>query len=253
MSAKPVVYLGDTTLNTAASYLGGVMTQDGIDFIYVPSGRRVKPAVVAPERKLFIVSDFSATHFPQPLQRRVVSQVKRGAGLLMIGGWESFHGSEGCWQGTPIGDVLPVVIGQADDRVNCDQPTLLAATSDHPIVDGLPWSDRAPTIGGFNRFRPRPRSRVLLEAMLFQARRAGKGMTFSLQRKAPILVIGKHGQGRTAALATDVAPHWVGGLVDWGDRRVAAQVPHGEAIEVGEYYAAFVSRLVRWTAALDEL
>ena len=64
MSAKPEVYLGDTTLNTAASYLGGVMTQDGIDFIYVPSGRRVKPAVVAPERKLFIVSDFSATHFP---------------------------------------------------------------------------------------------------------------------------------------------------------------------------------------------
>lgn len=248
MSAKPVVYFGDTTLNTAASYLAGVMTHAGIDFVYVPSARRVRPATVATERRLFIVSDYPSANFPRALQRRVVSQVERGAGLLMIGGWESFRGSDGHWAGTPLGDILPVVIGKSDDRVNCDQPALLVGTSDHPIVEGLPWDDRAPTIGGFNRFKPRAKSRVLLEAMMFKARRAGKGMAFTCHHKAPMLVIGKHGRGRTAALATDAAPHWVGGFVDWGDRRVSAQAPGGEAIEVGRYYATFFARLVRWTA-----
>ena len=251
MSAKPVVYLGDTTLSTAAGYLAGVMTHADIDFVYLPSDRRVTPAVVGPERKLFIVSDFPARQFPRPLQRRVIAQVKRGAGLLMIGGWESFCGSDGHWHGTPIGEALPVVIGRRDDRVNCDQPALLAATSDHPIVHGLPWDDRAPTIGGFNRFRPRAGSQVLLEALLYRARRAGKGMTFALRGKAPVLVIGSHGRGRTVALATDAAPHWVGGFVDWGDRRISARAPRGEAIEVGQHYAAFFSRLVRWAGALE--
>ena len=60
------------------------------------------------------------------------------------------------------------------------------------------------------------------------------------------------GRGRTAALATDVAPHWVGGLVDWGSRRVTAQAPRGEMIEVGQHYATFLTRLVEWTGSLNE-
>ena len=34
---------------------------------------------------------------------------KRGGGLLMLGGRRSF--AEGGWGGTPVGEVLPVVIG----------------------------------------------------------------------------------------------------------------------------------------------
>jgi hypothetical protein len=66
------------------------------------------------------------------------------------------------------------------------------------------------------------------------------------------LIVGRYGAGRTAALATDVAPHWVGGFVDWGDRRIA-QAVGGGMIEVGNWYARFFHNLVAWTGKVDEL
>ena len=75
-----------------------------------------------------------------------------------------------------------------------------------------------------------------------------------------MLVTGKYGQGRTAALATDLAPHWVGPLVDWGTEnhpspscggRVAAQAGGGSDVEVGSHYAQFVYQLLAWTGRLD--
>jgi len=60
------------------------------------------------------------------------------------------------------------------------------------------------------------------------------------------LVVGEFGRGRTAALATDVAPHWCGGLVDWGDRRLVRQVGGGR-IEVGNWYAELFRNLLVWT------
>jgi hypothetical protein len=65
----------------------------------------------------------------------------------------------------------------------------------------------------------------------------------------PLLVIGAAGAGRTAAFLSDVAPHWVGPLVDWGLPRVSAQAPGAPAIEVGAYYAQFFTRLVHWALA----
>ncbi len=62
----------------------------------------------------------------------------------------------------------------------------------------------------------------------------------------PLLVIGDDAAVRTAAVATDVAPHWVGGFVDWGDGRVRAKAPGAEAIEVGDLYARFWQRLISW-------
>ena len=59
-------------------------------------------------------------------------------------------------------------------------------------------------------------------------------------------------RGRTAALATDLAPHWVGGLVDWGDgERVVAQAPGSWPIEVGNFYAQFIANLLTWTGQLN--
>ena len=40
----------------------------------------------------------------------LVDCVRGGSGLLMIGGWESFHGRLGEYQGSPLAEVLPVVI-----------------------------------------------------------------------------------------------------------------------------------------------
>jgi hypothetical protein len=62
----------------------------------------------------------------------------------------------------------------------------------------------------------------------------------------PLLVTGTFGQGNTAAFCTDFAPHWVGGLVDWGKKRIKAQARNGGEVEVGEYYAQFIGQLVEW-------
>jgi len=76
------------------------------------------------------------------------------------------------------------------------------------------------------------------------------GFEFSRGKENPLLIVGRHGEGRTAALATDVAPHWVGGFVDWGDRRVTQPVA-GDAIEVGNWYAQFFRNLLVWTGKLE--
>ena len=62
-----------------------------------------------------------------------------------------------------------------------------------------------------------------------------------------MLVVGQFGRGRSAAFASDAAPHWVGGLVDWGAKRIAAHAKGGGQVEVGNHYAELFARLVRWT------
>ena len=183
---------------------------------------------------------------------------------MMIGGWESFHGAAGEYHESPLADVLPVHMQAADDRVNAPQPCFVEKRIDHPILDGLPLA-HPPIIGGYNRVRPKAEAEVLLSARHFavevrsreesegagRADRLDGGYAFTHGEKAPLLVIGHHGRGRTAAYTSDVAPHWVGGLVDWGPERVRAQAPGADEIEVGSHYAEFFVRLVRWTMGDD--
>lgn len=247
---RPILYLGDTSLTSAAAYLAGLLTDWRWEFDYVPSDQSANELCSAP-RKLFIVSDYPSARLAAEAQARVVEQVTAGAGLLMIGGWESYHGLGGDWDGTPLGDALPVEIAHEDDRVNSDRPVLVAAVREHAITDDLPWRQCPPVIGGYNRFTPRAGAQVLLEAHTYAVTRPGEQFEFAAQGVDSLLVTGAHGQGRTAALATDVAPHWVGPLVDWGSGRVQAQAAGAEAIEVGDLYAQFFRQLVGWTGQLE--
>ena len=255
MNSNHVLYLGDSTLSGAAAYLAGLMSRFGIGYDYVPSADPLSSELASVPRKLFILSDYPSSNLPAALQEIVLTQVRdRGAGLLMIGGWESFHGHGGNWDGTPIGDALPVDISIEDDRINCDQPALLIASEIHPITAELPWTTRPPTVGGFNRVTPKPGSATLLLVQRFGATYEAGRFNFDAQDQDPMLVVGAHGQGRTAALMTDLAPHWVGGLVDWGDaERITAQAPGSWAIEVGNLYSQFIANLLAWTGQLDAL
>ena len=257
MTTAPILYLGDTTLRSAAAYLAGVMTHAGWTFAYTPSDQSAPESLFNQPFQLVILSDYPAKNLTPQAQARLLARVQAGAGLLMIGGWESYTGVGGDWGPTSVGAALPVQMQDHDDRVNCDQPTLIHCRLDHPITAGLPWVDRPPTIGGFNRFTAKPEAQTLLEAQRFAASRTGAGFTFKPLSADALLVVGTHGQGRTTALATDVAPHWVGGLVDWGSDsgggppgRVSAQAPHAEAIEVGDHYAQFFRQLLQWTGKL---
>jgi hypothetical protein len=248
MTQKPVLYLGDTSLETAARYLAGMLTLSDLAFDYVPSDQTLNGEQLT-GRKLFVVSDYPAAQMTSRKQSEIVRQVERGAGLLMIGGWESFWGHHGKWGGTPIGSILPVHIAKHDDRVNCDQPALVRCLLDHPICGDLPWNKRPPMIGGFNRLIAKDNATIVLEVERFTAQNKNDAMKFQSLDRHPLLVVGSHGKGRTAALATDLAPHWVGGLVDWGiGPRIVTGAP--ETIEVGEYYAQFVQNLVNWTATI---
>lgn len=255
MNDSHVLYLGDTSLSGAAAYLAGLMTRFGIGYDYLPSDQPLSSEQASVQRKLFILSDYPSSNMPPAVQEIVLKQVRdHGAGLLMIGGWESYHGHGGSWDGSPISDALPVEISTEDDRINCDQPALLIATEVHPINDGLPWDLRPPTVGGFNRTVAKPGAATVLMAQRFQATYEGAQFRFTPMEEDPILVLGAADRGRTAALMTDLAPHWVGGLVDWGDgERVSAQAPGSWQIEVGNLYAQFVANLLTWTGQLKTI
>jgi hypothetical protein len=244
--ANPILYLGDTTLTTAAAYLGGVMASAGLRFDYLPSHQACPPDAVA-GRSLYILSDYPAKQLPTPIQERIVHAVELGAGLLMIGGWESYHGLGGDWDGTPISQALPVEISSIDDRLNCDHPVLIRRLGDHEVTRDLPWETRPPIIGGLNKVVAKPIAQTLLEASHLSASFGPGGLTVREASRDPLLVVGSHWAGRTACLMTDAAPHWVGPFVDWGPHRVTARAPAAEAIEVGNLYAQFFTQLIRWT------
>ena len=248
--ANSILYLGDTHLHDAAAYLAGLMHGWGWAFDYVPSHEPTPVTMFDTRRELVIVSDYPASRMDVAAQRKLIGQVADGAGLIMIGGWESFHGLGGDWDGTIVGDALPVVIASDDDRMNCDQPVFVRKIAEHPALAALPWDSRSPVIGGFNRISPKTDANVLLEAQRFAARCDGDEFTFTPLDRHPLLVVGGFGGGRTAALATDVAPHWVGPLVDWGVPRVVAQAPHANGIEVGGDYATFLRQLLSWVGRL---
>lgn len=255
-----ILYCGDTDLNGAASYLAGLMTAWGWTFDYVPSHEPIAPQLARQQRSLLILSDYPAAQFAIDSQEWFVKQIEQGCGLLMIGGWESFHGFGGNWQGTPLGNALPVEIQDQDDRLNFDQSAWLVVANEHPITANLPWSSRPPAIGGMNQVTAKSGTKVLLHAQSFAVSKVESTTTigadsvswnFSPRKTLPALVVGQHGKGRTSAFLSDIAPHWVGGFVDWGLPRITGQASSGGAIEVGSHYATFWKQLLQWTGNLN--
>ncbi len=245
--ARSVLYCGDTTLDSAAAYLASLLTLWQIDFQYVPSSLPLPADLDVDSFDLFVFSDYPASRAASDQQQRIVDRVAAGASLLMIGGWESYHGLGGDWDGTSIGDVLPVEISATDDRLNCDAPVFVQPlVPDHPIVADLPWAERPPLIGGFNRLSAKATSSTILQALRMTARRDGESFDLQPVDRYPLLVTGECGNGKTAALATDVAPHWIGPMVDWGQSRVAARAAGTEGVEVGNLYAQFLRQLIQW-------
>ena len=236
-----ILYLGDDTIYGAAAYLCGVMKCHGIPFERVDSG--VSPTSIF-GYDAYILSDYPASGFQPGQMEAIRDAVAEGSGLAMFGGWESFHGRFGEYHRSPLVDVLPVKMFNEDDRCNFSQPLMIQHCRNHPILDGLPWNT-PPFIGGFNRFEPKPNAEVLLETVRFDVQ-LGETLTLTTPERFPLLVVGKHGKGNVAALATDVAPHWIGGWVDWGKERITQSTVDDGFIEVGADYAKFFARLVQW-------
>ncbi|NMC19652.1 MAG: hypothetical protein GYA33_04465 [Thermogutta sp.] len=242
-----ICYLGDDDLNGAAGYLAAVLGHARLEYHHIPSRRKAPDDLAARGFRAYILSDYPAAGFSSLQLTRLAEAAAQGAGLLMIGGWESFFGRTGEYRGTPLEQVLPVYLTQYDDRVNCPQGCVLRQIRRHPILDGLPW-ELPPVVAGYNRLAAKPEARTLLVGTRLRIEDKVRELEFSEVEVAPVLVVGKYGQGRTAALACDVAPHWVGGMVDWGQGRIVQHLPHGGFVEMGPAYAEFLYRLVAWIA-----
>jgi len=261
-----ILYCGDTDLSGAASYLAGLMTLWGWDYDYVPTHVPLSRKDVEKPRKLFIFSDYPATQLDEFVERQIREAVQhQGAGLLMIGGWESFcgqGGTGGAWDSNDLGRIFPVQMHHRDDRVNSYRLAALTpghvdrsntfnvGRDTHPILQRLPWRDDPPFVGGWNEVLYR-RGEQLLTIRRFRVDRLDNDLFAFGDGLYPGLVVDDFDTGRVAAFMSDVAPHWVGGFVDWGDARVTARAPGAPAIEVGNWYAQFWRQLLSWTGRLS--
>lgn len=153
---------------------------------------------------------------PNPLVA-ISEYVEHGGGFLMVGGYMSFSGYEGKanYHNTALADLLPVALSGVDDRVERPEGCTPALAEPHPSVDGIP--EQWPHFLGYNKLSPKAATATAL--------RVGND---------PFLVLGEHGGGRTAAFASDCAPHWgTPEFVEWS------------------HYGPFWNRLTRWLAGAD--
>lgn len=141
--------------------------------------------------------------------------VEAGGGLGMIGGYLSFqgHAAAANYRNTPLAKILPVEMELGDDREE-EPEGISPEPAQHELVEGLggPW----PELLGFQRFKARPDAEVPVTV-----------------GPHPFLVLGRHGEGRTLAYASDIGPHWAPApFTDWPG------------------YATLWDRSVRWLAGL---
>jgi len=129
-------------------------------------------------------------------------QVRRGTGLMMIGGLENFGKS---WRGTPIADVLPVDLSDSgqDERYIRMVPTAegvglyIMKLSDNPQENRELWNE-LPKLQEMSKLGERKSTSIVLA----RADDAKDG--------APLLVSGPLGtaQGRTLAFGADTTWRW---------------------------------------------
>ncbi len=181
---------------------------------------------------VLVLSDVGANTFllgPRTFNRSEVTPNKLlvirefvacGGGLLMVGGYMSFSGIEGKakYGESPLADVLPVEVRSTDDRLERPEGVAPVSHPDHPVIAGLDkvW----PPLLGWNKVRARAAGRVLASC-----------------DGDPLLVLGTFGEGRVAAFASDLAPHWAppcflawAGYARLWDQLVTWLARHGEPI-----------------------
>ncbi|MBA9026357.1 glutamine amidotransferase [Peribacillus huizhouensis] len=195
-----------TKYEEGATFLIDSLRNRGIEIDYMPSHEvqvRFPDKLEALEQyDSIVISDIGSNTFllqnktfyymeriPNSLEL-IRQYVENGGGLLMIGGYLSFMGIEGKanYKNTILADVLPVEMLDRDDRVEKPEGVYPETTLEHSITKGL---EQWPPFLGYNRFSAKENATTLVQI-----------------EGDPLLVIGEYGKGKTAAFASDCAPHW---------------------------------------------
>jgi uncharacterized membrane protein len=241
---KKILFCGDDNLDMAAVYLASVIFAEGYDLDYVPSPLAFPHEADPDTYDLLIFSDYPRAQVSDTQLHTIAACVSNGGSFLMIGGWESFCGLNREYNDSPLADILPVIMQEEDDRVNYPQGiVVLPASEDPTLLKELDW-EHPGIIGGYNAITPKKDAQILLEgAKLRISNKAGSLKIDVEKKRIPLMVTGKSGKGRTSALAFDLAPHWVGGFVDWGTERKRVDFNNG-FIEVGDMYYRFIANML---------
>ena len=237
-----VLFLGEGSMDDSGRYLAAVLRWGGFDFDHVPDGSSIPREVLAKRYAAIVLSDYRHANFGKHSEQWLINHQQSGGGLAMIGGWASFTGLVGGYAGSRVEGVLPVKCLSRDDRENYASGAVVSRRRDHPILRGISFRV-PPVICGYHRATVRKGSLVLMECrrLNFSARKPKLGPPI------PLLVVNSNNHsGRVAAFLTDCAPHWAGGLIDWGTRRVRVQVGRRSSVEVSHTYLKFFSQLIAW-------
>lgn len=179
---------------------------------------------------VFILDNVDSLALDMPSWRALEASVRRGAGLMMIGGYHSF--GPGGFLGTPVADLLPVELGRAErqnfgeklrEDVHIGGPLKMRPApplgASHPVMQIAPegssagaWQELPPLDGAnlLERSKLKPNAIVLAES--------------ADDTRHPLLIAGQPGEGRVLAFAGDSTFRWV--LKGFGDahRRFWRQV-----------------------------
>lgn len=184
------------------------LAADGHEVTYVRgheiSSRFPKIAQEIDRYDVVVISDIGSNSFQLPDETFLRSEmspnrlgvvadyVRRGGGLVMVGGYLSFTGidAKARFGMTPLADVLPVTMLTYDDRIEVPEGCKVEVRlPGHPVLGDTP--NEWPPLLGYNRVIPRDDAEVVA--------RSGDD---------PILVTGTFGSGRAVAFTSDLAPHW---------------------------------------------
>ena len=139
--------------------------------------------------------------FPDRI-RLTLEAVRKGKGLMLLGGWYSFTGEmgKGGWGRTPLADLMPVRCLETEDLVESTEGFSPRATAaGRAFLRGLDVGTMPPLLG-YNKTRRRAGGQVLLEVA---------------QTGDPLLAVRAFGRGRVLAFTSDPAPHWGCNFVYW--------------------------------------
>ena len=211
-----------------AKWLISALENNGFEVDYIPNHRAGSEFPIEMdilnEYSAIILSDIGANtlllhpdtfekSIPTPNRLKLIREyVKNGGGFLMIGGYISFQGIEAKsnFKGSPIEEILTVVMKKNDDRVEVPEGFNAKQVKEHQIVEEV--ENNWPMLLGYNRFTAKENAQTLVE-----------------YGEDPIVVVGEYYKGRTAAFASDCAPHWGSPeFVEWDD------------------YGKFWTNLVKW-------
>ncbi len=181
-------------------------------------------------RALVLGSVEAASFTPDQLRMIADFVNKRGGGLLMLGGRRAF--GEGGWAGTPVGEVMPVVLDNDNGRKGASYFSMLSV---HPTRAGetspvtqiaetearsLERWNEMPEVSSVNPIHSvKPGATALLQA--------------SDRQKQNQIVLAYQRYGRGKAVALPIQDSWL-----W---RMDAKIPVEDTT-----YAVFWRRLLRW-------